>query len=304
MTAKALTPIAAWFRSSRRMLAAELSQGGWLNFGTFRWSDADVPRALRAGAGMITPLVLGLATGHLEYGVYAALGALPAGMVSFQGASRTRVTAVVLAAVGMAVATFTGGVAAYVSGWLLFPAVLIFSYLSGLLATLGQRFQVVGLQWAMRGAEGGVRGAPRQRRDIDGNGAARAAAGPGRVDRRGRRAGLRPAARVLDRADHPHRAAARLRVDDLPGRPARGRHGDRAGLGVATALLLHVGTAAVVAAAAGVTMTIAYASPRRHRRVHRRPRHRRRPASPSPEWLIINTSLQSLWPFGKFNFVL
>ena len=82
MTAKALTPIAAWFRSSRRMLAAELSQGGWLNFGTFRWSDADVPRALRAGAGMITPLVLGLATGHLEYGVYAALGALPAGMVA------------------------------------------------------------------------------------------------------------------------------------------------------------------------------------------------------------------------------
>ena len=99
---------------------------------------------------MITPLVLGLATGHLEYGVYAALGALPAGMVSFQGASRTRVTAVVLAAVGMAVATFTGGVAAYVSGWLLFPAVLIFSYLSGLLATLGPRFQVVGLQWAIQ----------------------------------------------------------------------------------------------------------------------------------------------------------
>ena len=51
MTAKALTPIAAWFRSSRRLLAAELSQGGWLNFGTFRWSDADVPRALRPAPG-------------------------------------------------------------------------------------------------------------------------------------------------------------------------------------------------------------------------------------------------------------
>ena len=97
MTVKALTPIAAWFRSSRSMLAAQLSQGGWLNFGTFRWSEADVPRALRAGAGMITPLVLGLATGHLEYGVYAALGALPAGMASFQGASRTRVTSILKA---------------------------------------------------------------------------------------------------------------------------------------------------------------------------------------------------------------
>ena len=36
-----------------------------------------------------------------------------------------------LAALGMAVATFTGGVAAYAGGWLLFPAVLIFSYLPG-----------------------------------------------------------------------------------------------------------------------------------------------------------------------------
>ena len=66
------------------------------------------------------------------------------------GASRTRVSAVVLAAFGMAVATFTGGVAAYAGGWLLLVAVLIFSYLSGLLATLGQRFQVVGLQWAIQ----------------------------------------------------------------------------------------------------------------------------------------------------------
>jgi uncharacterized membrane protein YccC len=144
------SPIAAWFRSSRRMLAAELSQGGWLNFGAFRWSDIDVPRALRAGAGMITPLAIGLATNHLEYGVFACLGALPAGFVSFQGASRTRVSAVVFAAFGMAVATFVGGVCAYTSGWLLFPAVFIFSYLGGLMATLGPRFLVVGLQWAVQ----------------------------------------------------------------------------------------------------------------------------------------------------------
>jgi uncharacterized membrane protein YccC len=150
MSREPLSPIAAWFRSSRRMLAAELSQGGWLNFGAFRWSDIDVPRALRAGAGMITPLAIGLATNHLEYGVFACLGALPAGFVSFQGASRTRVSAVVFAAFGMAVATFVGGVCAYTSGWLLFPAVFIFSYLGGLMATLGQRFLVVGLQWAVQ----------------------------------------------------------------------------------------------------------------------------------------------------------
>jgi uncharacterized membrane protein YccC len=144
------TAIGAWFRSSRRMLAAELSHGGWLNFGPFRWSAVDVPRALRAGFGMIAPLAIGVATGHLEYGVFAALGAQPAGIVSFQGSSRTRVSAVTLAALGMAVCTWVGGVSAWASGWLLFPAVMVFSYLAGLLASLGQRFSVVGLQWAIQ----------------------------------------------------------------------------------------------------------------------------------------------------------
>ncbi|MGA2825925.1 MAG: FUSC family protein [Streptosporangiaceae bacterium] len=150
MSGEPRSAIAVWFRSSRRMLAAELSQGGWLSFGAFRWADINIPRALRAGAGMITPLALGLATGHLEYGVFASLGALPAGMVSFQGESWTRVSAVAFAAFGMAVATFVGAVAAGTSGWLLFPAVLIFSYLAGLMASLGQRFLVVGLQWAIQ----------------------------------------------------------------------------------------------------------------------------------------------------------
>ncbi|MBV9795264.1 MAG: FUSC family protein [Actinobacteria bacterium] len=144
------TALGAWFRSSRRMLVAELSHGGWLNFGPFRWDAVDVPRAVRAGIGMVTPLAIGLATGHLEYGVFAALGAQPAGIVSFQGASRTRLSAVTLAALGMAVSTWIGGVAAWTSGWLLFPAVLVFSYLAGLLAVLGQRFGVVGLQWAIQ----------------------------------------------------------------------------------------------------------------------------------------------------------
>jgi uncharacterized membrane protein YccC len=145
-----LGAVASWFRSSRRMLAAELSHGGWLNFGPFRWSAVDVPRALRAGVGMVTPLAIGLATGHLEYGVFAALGALNAGIVSFQGASRTRVSAVTLAALGMAVCTWVGGVAAWAGGWWLLPAVVAFSYLGGLLATLGQRFGVVGLQWVFQ----------------------------------------------------------------------------------------------------------------------------------------------------------
>jgi hypothetical protein len=58
-------PLAAWFRASRRVLAAELAHGGWLNFGRFRWPDVNVTGGLRAGAGMVTPLAVGLITGHL-----------------------------------------------------------------------------------------------------------------------------------------------------------------------------------------------------------------------------------------------
>jgi hypothetical protein len=51
MSRQRSAPLAAWFRSSRRMLAAELSHGSWLNFGQFRWSDTRVPGGLRAGTG-------------------------------------------------------------------------------------------------------------------------------------------------------------------------------------------------------------------------------------------------------------
>jgi uncharacterized membrane protein YccC len=150
MSKEPQSPFAAWFRATRRTLAAEIAHGGWFSLGQFRWADVNVGGAVRAGAGMIIPLVLGLVTGRMEYGVFAALGSLPAGFVSFQGVSRTRVTAVVLAAIGIAAATFIGGTAAYASQWLLVPAVMVFSYLTGLLVTLGQRFMVVGLQWTVQ----------------------------------------------------------------------------------------------------------------------------------------------------------
>jgi len=49
MSRQPRSPIAAWFRSSRRMLAAELSQGGWLNFGVFRWRRPVGTRRRRPG---------------------------------------------------------------------------------------------------------------------------------------------------------------------------------------------------------------------------------------------------------------
>jgi hypothetical protein len=102
---------------------------------------------VRASIGVLTPLIIGVATGKIEYGSYAALGALPAGFVSFRGVSRTRVVAVLCAAVGMAISTFVGATTADALPWLLVPIVFAWAYLSGVLASLGPTVLAVTLQW-------------------------------------------------------------------------------------------------------------------------------------------------------------
>ncbi len=96
---------------------------------------------------MLTPLVMGVATGKIEYGSYAALGALPAGFGSFRGVSRTRELAELCATVGMAISTVVGATAADALPWLLVPIVFAWAYLSGVLASLGPTVLAVTLQW-------------------------------------------------------------------------------------------------------------------------------------------------------------
>jgi uncharacterized membrane protein YccC len=139
--------LVADLRAGRAFLAAELSQPGWLDFGAFRWNDISAGRAARAAFGVITPLAIGVAIGRVEFGTFAALGALPAGFVSFRGVTRTRVQAVVLAAVGMAISTFVGAWAAASHPWLLVPVIFCWAYLVGLVAALGPTGVVVSLQW-------------------------------------------------------------------------------------------------------------------------------------------------------------
>jgi hypothetical protein len=88
-------------------------------------------------------------SGHAAYGAYAALGALPAGIASFQGETRSRVAAVALASVGMAVSTFVGATTAALAPWLLVPMVAAWGYLTGLAICLGQRPGVAVLQWSI-----------------------------------------------------------------------------------------------------------------------------------------------------------
>jgi uncharacterized membrane protein YccC len=139
--------LVADLRASRSYLAAELSQSGWLDFGAFRWPDLTAGRAARASFGVMTPLAIGVGTGHVGAGSFAALGALPAGFISFRGVTRSRVLAVALAAAGMAVSTFIGAVAEASHPLLLIPVIFVWAYAAGLLAALGPTALVVSLQW-------------------------------------------------------------------------------------------------------------------------------------------------------------
>jgi uncharacterized membrane protein YccC len=138
---------AAELRASQSFLAAEVGGAAWLNLGQFRWRNVTPGRAVRATIGVLTPLIIGFATGHVEYGTFAALGAFPAGTVSFQGVTRTRVLLVTVAVVGMAVSTLVGGAAAYSMPWLLVPVVMLWCYVAGVCAALGPTAIVVSTQW-------------------------------------------------------------------------------------------------------------------------------------------------------------
>ncbi len=134
-------------RASRKFVAGEVSHAGWLDLGRFRWHNVSPGQAARTAIGVMTPLVIGVVTGHPEYGTFAALGALPTGFVAFRGITRTRVVLVALTTVGMAVSTFIGAAGAAGAPWLLVPVVMAWAYLAGVCAALGPSAIAVSLQW-------------------------------------------------------------------------------------------------------------------------------------------------------------
>jgi uncharacterized membrane protein YccC len=144
---RALRHYVSDLRASRAFLASEVSGGGWLNFGKFRWRDVTPARAARAAFGVVVPLAIGIATKHVEYGAFAALGAQPAGLVSFQGVTRSRITLVAIAVAGMTVSTFVGASLADSVSWLLVPVTALWAYAAGVSASLGPAAIVVSLQW-------------------------------------------------------------------------------------------------------------------------------------------------------------
>lgn len=90
--------------------------------------------ALRCTIGVAIPLLAGAMLGHAALGVAAAIGAFITGFTSLQGIYRTRLGAVLLAALGMAAASFAGSLAAGSS-----PAIVLATALAAYAcATIGQ----------------------------------------------------------------------------------------------------------------------------------------------------------------------
>ena len=142
---------AADLRDSCGYLARQVRRGSWwcLDCGQFHWRDVQLGPGVRAAVGAVTPLAIGMAMGRTQYGTYAALGALPAGYVSFSGVTRTRLLAVAAAAAGMAISTFAGAATTGGLDWLIVLYVLIWGYLTGLVAALGPTAASVALQWSV-----------------------------------------------------------------------------------------------------------------------------------------------------------
>jgi MFS family permease len=100
----------------------------------------------RLAAGVMLPLTLGVSLGQPQYGVYAALGALPSGFASMLGQGRRRGGAVALAAVGMGLGAFVGALAA-TNPPLLVLVAAVFAYAAGIVGAFSDRIAVAALQW-------------------------------------------------------------------------------------------------------------------------------------------------------------
>ena len=103
-------------------------------------------RGVRLAFGVMLPLALGVGFGRYDYGVYAALGALPSGFAAMAGEGRKRAAAVALAAIGMALGTFVGALAARTPP-LLVLFIAAFAYAAGIVGAFSDRIAIAALQW-------------------------------------------------------------------------------------------------------------------------------------------------------------
>ncbi len=112
--------------------------------GTFDRSSFEPGYALRCTVGVAIPLVIAAALGHPAAGVPAAIGAFITGFTSLQGIYRTRLAAILLAALGMSAASFVGAIAAHSTPALVAATALV-AYAFATIGQIGPAASTVGL---------------------------------------------------------------------------------------------------------------------------------------------------------------
>ena len=112
--------------------------------GTFDRSALEPGYALRCTAGVAVPLVIAASLGQPALGVPAAIGAFITGFTSLQGVYRTRLTAILAAAIGMSATSFIGALAAHSTAALV-AATALAGYALGTVGQLGPVASTVAL---------------------------------------------------------------------------------------------------------------------------------------------------------------
>lgn len=112
--------------------------------GTFDRSALEPGYALRCTIGVAVPLVIAAQLGKPSLGVAAAIGAFITGFTSLQGIYRTRLLAILSAALGMAVTSFIGALAAHSTIGLI-AATAVAGYACGTIGQLGPAAATVAL---------------------------------------------------------------------------------------------------------------------------------------------------------------
>ena len=112
--------------------------------GAFDRSALEPGYALRCTAGVAIPLLLAASLGQPALGVPAAIGAFITGFTSLQGINRTRLAAILIAAIGMSATSFVGALAAH-SLTALVAATALAGYAVGTIGQIGPVASTVAL---------------------------------------------------------------------------------------------------------------------------------------------------------------
>jgi len=112
------------------------------HFDRANWRPAS---ATRCTIGLAIPILAALASGHASYGILAGLGALYAGMASFQGTFRTRLRLMIGISIAMTVVTFIGGLVSH-GPWLIVGTIALAAFPLAVYSFKGRSQNILSVQ--------------------------------------------------------------------------------------------------------------------------------------------------------------